>query len=210
MAAGRTDTELLELYVEENTRLRERVEHFEVDNTEKERELTIHRQNYAAMTMGALDETEDEDEADTLDAEQLFEPESWSDFLDNVDALESAAFVITPNAREGCNPSAYPDPARMWWHLEHLAEAAEAWAAQNSAVGMDLKTWIQQNYGIEIALFDGSLGDRACFIFDDKEYSREPHVKVDDYKGPDECGRIYFAYVAEERRFIVDHIGLHL
>jgi len=211
-ATGRTDAELLELYAQENEGLRERVERLEAENVERERELTIHRQNYAAMAAaGALEEAEDEEtEADALDGEQLFEPQSWSEFLDNVDALESSAFTITPNAREGCNPSAYPDPARMWWHLERLAEAAEAWAEQNCAVGMDLKTWIQHNYGIEIALFDGSLGDRASFIFDGEDYSREPHVKVDDYKGPDECGRIYFAYVAEEQRFIVDHIGLHL
>ena len=41
------------------------------------------------------------------------------------------------------------------------------------------------------------------------EYSREPHVKVDDYKKPVECGRIYFAQDNEGRRFIVNHIGPH-
>jgi len=35
-------------------------------------------------------------------------------------------------------------------------------------------------------------------------------ASVDDHKSPDECGRIYFAIVSEEKRFIVAHIGLHL
>ncbi len=137
-------------------------------------------------------------------------PQSWPDFVECLPLLESEAFVITPAAREMCSPSAYPDPARMWWHLERLAEAAETWASQNCSVGQDLSTWIHENYGIEVALHDADLGGAGQFSYGGTEYSREPHVKVDDYKSPDECGRIYFAYVAEERRFIVDHIGLHL
>jgi len=71
------------------------------------------------------------------------------------------AFVITPNARDVGNSCIYRYPARMWWHLEWLAEAAEAWAAQNCAVGERLDDWIQRNYGIEVALHDGSVTERA-------------------------------------------------
>jgi hypothetical protein len=138
-------------------------------------------------------------------------PTSWSEFAEHLPLLETPAFVVTPRARKGCNPSPYADAARMWWHLERLAEAADAWAAQDCDVGTGLKTWIQQNYeGPEIALFDAGLGERASFSFEGKTYLREPHVKVDDHKSPDECGRIHFAIASEEKRFIVDHIGLHL
>lgn len=208
--AGRSDAELLELYAKENEELGRRVEKLEALTSEQERELRIHKQNYAAMATAGLLDDDEQGESEALDGEALFAPKSWPDFVENLDALERPAFVITPNARDRCNPSPYAEPARMWWHLERLAEAAEAWAAQDCAVGNRLDEWIQQNYQIEIALFDGSLGDRARFTFDGSEYSRQPHVKVDDYKNPDECGRIYFAYVADEQRFIVDHIGLHL
>jgi len=76
---------------------------------------------------------------------------------------------------------------------------------------MRLEDWIIENYGLDIALHDGSLGGgTANFLFEGAQYSRVPHVKVDDAKSLDECGRIYFAIVSGEARFIVDHIGLHL
>lgn len=214
VSEGRSDAELLQIYVEENERLRVQVEGLHSLTVEQESELRIHRKNYAAMAAGALAEEQAEEEAeeegDGLDSEAIFEPKTWAEFVENLDALEGPAFVITPNARDVCNPCIYRYPTRMWRHLELLAEAAEAWAAQGGTVGTRLEEWIHQNYGIEIALHDSSLGERGRFTLEGKEYSREPHVKVDDYKGPDECGRIYFAYVAEESRFIVDHIGPHL
>ena len=96
----------------------------------------------------------------------------------------------------------------MWWHLERLAEAAEAWSEAGRVVGEGLKTWILSNYGIEISLF--GRGQRYDLAYDSRTYSVEPHVKVDDYKDPGRCGRIYFAIDNENGRFIVDHIGLHL
>jgi hypothetical protein len=98
----------------------------------------------------------------------------------------------------------------MWHHLERLAEAAEAWAAANCSIGGRLDEWIHENYGVEVALHGGNLGNAASFMYEGTEYSREPHVKVDDYVDPASCGRIYFAYDTPGKRFIVDHIGLHL
>jgi ER-bound oxygenase mpaB/B'/Rubber oxygenase, catalytic domain len=142
--------------------------------------------------------------------ETAFSPSSWAEFVDYVDALESPAFVITERAREMCEQGPYPDPPRMWRHLERLAEAAEAWAAADCSVGNRLDEWIHENYGIEVALHDDSLGGAASFTYEDTKYSREPHVKVDDYVDSGSCGRIYFAYDTPAKRFIVDHIGLHL
>jgi hypothetical protein len=59
-------------------------------------------------------------------------------------------------------------------------------------------------------LHDDALGALGEFTYDGQRYSREPHVKVDDYVDPARCGRIYFAYDTHRARFIVDHIGLHL
>lgn len=210
VAEGHSDAELLEVYAAENDELRQKVAELEAMLLDHAAELAAHRKNWEAIS-GASYVEEDTTEQDALEAESEFEPQSWTEFADYLPALETDAFVITPRAKEACNPSPYPNPARMWSHLERLSEAANAWAAQDCSVGTDLKTWIEQNYdGLEIALFDDSLGARATFEFQGKLYSREPHVKVDDYKSPAECGRIYFAHVAEERRFIVDHIGLHL
>jgi hypothetical protein len=77
-------------------------------------------------------------------------------------------------------------------------------------VGKRLDEWIQENYHIDVALHDSDLAQFSAFVYDGREYSREPHVKVDDYVDPASCGRIYFAYDSDGKRFIVDHIGLHL
>ncbi|MFJ6464951.1 hypothetical protein ACIQM0_28650 [Streptomyces sp. NPDC091387] len=37
-----------------------------------------------------------------------------------------------------------------------------------------------------------------------------PQSKVRDAVSPNEVGRIYFALDSEEKRFIVNHVGLHL
>jgi hypothetical protein len=209
-ASGESSEELLELFASENENLNELLATAGAENDELHSQLVTHEQNYAAIAAtvdgGSVVGTE---EAADLETDAVLTPESWLEFVENLAALESRAFVVTPAAREMCSPSPYPDPARMWWHLERLAEAAEAWASQSCSVGQDLSTWIRENYGIEVALHDADLGG-APFHYDGKVYSREPHVKVDDHKSPDECGRIYFAYVTDERRFIVDHIGLHL
>jgi len=144
------------------------------------------------------------------DEEPEFQPATWIEFHDNLALLESPAFVLTGNAKEGCLRTGYADPGRMWHHLAQLARAANEWARRECRVGQPLDDWIRANFGIEISLHDQGLGDRVEFTFEDRIRSREPHVKVDDFKAPDECGRIYFAYDSGERRFIVDHIGLHL
>jgi hypothetical protein len=211
-ASGESSEELLEFFAEENDVLTARVVKVEEENKRLRSELVTHQQNYAAIAASIDGGSEvAAAEPDELDEYGAVAPQSWPEFVEILPALESSAFVVTPAAREMCSPSPYPDPERMWWHLERLAEAAEAWASQGCSVGQDLSTWIRENYGIEVALHDADLEEGGGrFFYDGNEYSREPHVKVDDYKSPEECGRIYFAYVAEEQRFIVDHIGLHL
>ena len=105
--------------------------------------------------------------------------------------------------------NAYPDPSRMWRFLVRMSQAAGAWRALGGEVGDRLSDWIAANFEIEVAMHDGTLGSWTDFTFEGDPYSREPHVKVDDFKKPRECGRIYFAVDGERLRFIVDYIGLH-
>ena len=48
------------------------------------------------------------------------------------------------------------------------------------------------------------------FTFENRSFSREPHIKIDDYTNPNEVGRVYFAIDAKSRRFVVDHAGTKL
>jgi hypothetical protein len=48
------------------------------------------------------------------------------------------------------------------------------------------------------------------FEFDGRTYSRLPHLKLGDYRSPNEVGRVYFAMDSDSERFIVDHVGLKL
>lgn len=99
----------------------------------------------------------------------------------------------------------------MWSFLISLREAGKRYHELGASVGGELKDWCQEHYQFEISLHDGKLVDakQHRFVYDGFELSREPHVKVDDYKDPSRCGRIYFAVDSERSRFVVDHIGLH-
>jgi hypothetical protein len=135
---------------------------------------------------------------------------SWEEVHDEVSDLQSEAFLMTRQCLGSLKRNPYPDPPRMLRFLTALAEAAEEWRDLKGDIGERFDRWAQTEFGIEIALHDFGLGDRAAFEYDGQQYSREPHVKVDDYKSPDKCGRIYFALDKERLRVIVDHVGLHL
>jgi hypothetical protein len=202
--SGRSADELVELLEDENKSLLKANTRLEADVERLTAELETHRANYAAIAAASDQEAEPLIE----EGETSTEVASWPEFAELLPLLESDALVITPRAKEMCDPSPYPDPGRMWSHLERLAEAASAWSAAGAAVGEGLKPWILNNYGIEISLFDKA--HRYEFVHEGTTYAAEPHVKVDDYKDPARCGRIYFAIDSESGRFIVDHIGLHL
>lgn len=59
---------------------------------------------------------------------------------------------------------------------------------------------------------DGGLinAKKDRFTFEGREYSRLPHLKLDDHTNPSEVGRVYFAHDAQSKRFVVDHVGLKL
>jgi hypothetical protein len=84
------------------------------------------------------------------------------------------------------------------------------WRAADAAIGNRLADWTLEEHGIEVALHNASRKEAGLFTFEGQSYSRETHVKVDDFKDPSRCGRIYFAVDSVGRRSIVDDVGLHL
>jgi len=138
--------------------------------------------------------------------------ESWEEAAELAEMLVGEALILTENASGQLADCNYPDPARMFDHLERLADAAAAYDAADGDIGARFEDWIHTSFGIEVALHDTGLAEAggATFEFEGHTYSREPHVKVDDHKDPASCGRIYFALDGDAKRIIVDHIGLHL
>ena len=137
---------------------------------------------------------------------------SWSAVAEFVKSEQGDYFAITARCLRKLPACPYPDPARMRDQLERLARLARAWAESGGSIGGRLEDWARSQEGLEIALHDEGLVRRRLheFQFSGRTYDREPHVKVDDAKAFADCGRIYFALDPEGRRFIVDHIGLHL
>jgi hypothetical protein len=101
----------------------------------------------------------------------------------------------------------YPDPARMTWHVRQLAALAAEFASQKGVMGQRLADEARR-FEIEIAMHDAGLRPNSVAA-GGENYPAEPHVKVDDVKTADKCGRIYFAIDPVQCVFIVDHIGLH-
>lgn len=69
------------------------------------------------------------------------------------------------------------------------------------------------HHGLKFAPNDEKISkdkDKRYFTFNGKRWDGLPHIKVRDAVSPNEVGRIYFALDSEEKRFIVNHVGLHL
>ncbi len=143
-------------------------------------------------------------ELDRLSREAVL---TWHDVAEEVDQL-GPALVLTEQAREMLIDNEYPDPSRMRSHLVALGEVAKAWRAAQGDVGQRLGYWAHDEFGIEIALHGAGL-QNTNFDHEGVTHNCEPHVKVDDYKNPAECGRIYFAIDRGGERFIVCYVGLH-
>jgi hypothetical protein len=134
-------------------------------------------------------------------------PQTWSQARDIIESLECESFVLTSRARTSLVDNPYPDPARMTWHVRQLAALAAEFASQKGVMGQRLADEARR-FEIEIAMHDAGLSPNSVAA-GGENYPAEPHVKVDDVKTADKCGRIYFAIDPVQCVFIVDHIGLH-
>lgn len=133
---------------------------------------------------------------------------TWQDAIACLDGMIGDHFIMTERARNMLRGNPYPYPGRMISHLRALAGIAAAYRERSGQIGSNLTSYAMEEFGIEIALTDSSLTAPAISLDGRILYAR-PHVKVDDHKTPDRCGRIYFAIDQVGLRFVVDHVGLH-
>jgi hypothetical protein len=143
-------------------------------------------------------------------AELSSAPTTWDEFADLLPSRAHPGIVFTDRCVAGVRGCEYRDVTRMWEFVESLSAAAEDFYLLEGQIGKRLGEWLHTEYGLEYAHHDDSLRrkSKAEFEFEGRTLDRSEHIKVDDNKKPNECGRIYFAQ--DQARFIVDHIGLHL
>jgi hypothetical protein len=137
----------------------------------------------------------------------VVESVTWDAVLHEATQMIGPHFRLTERALAKLKGNAYRDPGRMLAHLRSLADLASAYNAAKGQIGGRLSDVAISEYGIEVALYDSSLMLPAISIRGNDYYARH-HVKVDDFKSPDRCGRIYFC-IDDEFCFVVDHVGLH-
>ena len=133
---------------------------------------------------------------------------SWEDVQQLLPDLEGPGFKITDRALDcGDGKGRYPYPNQMWRALRALERVGREYNERGGKIGQRFEDFATEVAGIEIALQDHSYEDCCYFEYEDKEYSRLPHVKIDDAKSPNEVGRIYFALDGDNGRLIVDWFG---
>jgi hypothetical protein len=132
---------------------------------------------------------------------------TWELAAVRIAALEGEHFELTERARRALKANPYRDVARMLHHVEALEGLARHYFETRGELGVGITEFAMSEYKIGIALFDSKITPEIKV--DGRPLSTVPHVKVDDYKDPASCGRIYFAIDKARFRIIVDHIGLH-
>ena len=105
----------------------------------------------------------------------------------------------------------YPTPEDMRIALLKLAAVADDLNDGQERKMGHLDTWIRENYDLKVSLQDDQLPKKVRqFTWEDQQYDRTAHVQVNDGVPPWACGRIYSYLDSDQRRLLVDHIGLHL
>jgi hypothetical protein len=133
---------------------------------------------------------------------------TWKEVALHLPELSGPGFVLTPQA-EACaddNNNRYPHPQTMWTTLRSLEEVGRAYNELGAELGKRFELFAQEVGALDVALQDSSYTEHL-FEFEGREYSRLPHVKIDDAKSPNEVGRIYFALDPDQNRLIVDWFG---
>ncbi len=147
----------------------------------------------------------------------------WSEApaLDSADLKGLAAFLekqsqgailFTPAAHRAWKRDNYRHVEVMQEALISLTKAAIEYRRLGANLGMLPDDWFREEWELTLASTDQYLSKHKldAFSFDDKRYSRAPHLKLGDSTSPDQVGRVYFAMDVDGERFIVDHVGLKL
>ncbi len=176
--------------------LGDRLAKLEAENSglrESVKTLSVHR--------AAISDEEDEDEP------VPDEVTTWNELAENLAALAGPGFALTDLALGCADRPRYPHPDRMWRALRALERVGRAYNELGADLGMRFEDFAMEWGGIEVALQDSGYEEVCFFKYEREEHSRLPHVKVDDFKAPNEVGRIYFALDPTQNRLIVDWFG---
>ena len=151
-------------------------------------------------------------EVSGLSSDRQSSPElkTWKEVKAEILLLEGKHFTLSDRARSMLDGNPYPKAERMYNQVRKLSLVAKTYHEQDGNLGAGFAEFSIVNHGIEVALTDKGLNPPEVRIDNVRQsFHAIPHVKVDDAKSPDQCGRIYFAIDQEQRRLVVDHIGLH-
>lgn len=158
--------------------------------------------------------SEEEDEAwTTLPELATGDVASAENLFLHLEDAASGRIIFTERAPVSWKKSKYPFSAEMTDCLVKLARVATVLYDETERSYPHLDTWIREEFDLKIALQDDTIEKNSRlrdFDHDGKTYNRSPHVKVRDYTAPSQVGRIHFALDYENRRMIVDHVGLKL
>ncbi|MGW0042212.1 hypothetical protein [Rhodococcus sp. NPDC003348] len=125
----------------------------------------------------------------------------------------SGHIVFTNRAALSWKRSRYPFPEEIAESLTKLARVAVKLYDGSDRTYPHLDTWMRDEFDLKVALQDDTIEKNSRirdFDYDGETYNRTPHVKVRDYAPPSHVGRIHFALDHQNRRLIVDHVGLKL
>lgn len=133
---------------------------------------------------------------------------SWEEVAEHLPEIVGPGFAITHQAEECAEGKGrYPHATAMWEALRSLERIGRIYNELGADLGMRFDEFASQEAGLDVALQDSTYEDDCRFSFEGQEYSRLPHVKIDDAKAPNEVGRIYFALDPERNRLVVDWFG---
>ena len=139
-------------------------------------------------------------------------PSAESLFI-HLEDIASGHIAFTDRAPLSWKKSKYPFPEEMTECLVKLARVSTVLYDENERSYPHLDTWIRDEFDLKVALQDDTIEKTPKFRdfdYDGTTYNRTPHVKVRDHTAPSQVGRIHFALDHENRRLIVDHVGLKL
>ena len=165
-----------------------------------------------ALGFAQLSQEPDEEDVAKWDLVPDLDDDDLSTLASYLTDASEGAIVFTDAALSSWANNQYPYVQKMQASLVALARAACTYREVEGRIGSRLAEWVHAEFGVRCSAQDEPLQklNKATFVYEGIEYSREPHLKLDDSTTPDRVGRVYFGIDQTDLRFIVDHVGLKL
>jgi hypothetical protein len=148
---------------------------------------------------------------DDVPALLVGESASLEKFGVHLEQASEGRIVFTTSALSAWSKAkSYPTPELMQIALTKLARVARDLYDGTERTFGHTDTWIRETYDLKVSLQDDQMPKAfRSFTWEETNYDRTPHIKVNDGVPPDACGRVYFAFDKKNGRIVVDHVGLH-